>query len=179
MKSQLNLIVLLLGLVLTSCNNKNKNVVFEEDKVATLDVKPTFVLTKSGVICKNWNNKKGQDLEFYYDKETFNVISAVRLERNPQLEIHHKIKTCHDKNVVKYSDCNIATLGISKVTDGKYIYKVQLKDLANKYPLDYIAITGIGHDGFLFGVKEMETYFPNLEKYISQVNKNNKRVGEL
>lgn len=61
MKNRLNLIVLLLGLVLTNCNNKNKNVVFEENKVAALDVKPTFLPTKNGVICKDWNNKKGPE----------------------------------------------------------------------------------------------------------------------
>jgi len=168
MKNRLNLIVLLLGLVLTNCNNKNENVISEGNKVAALDIKPTFLPTKNGVICKNWNNKKGQDLEFYYDKETFNVISSVRLEKNPQLEVHYKIKKDHNKSVVKYSDCNYITLGICEVTDGKYIYKLQLKDIANKYPLDYIAVTDVGNNSFVFGDKEMGNYFPNLKKYIFQ-----------
>lgn len=59
MKNRLNFIVLLLGLVLTSCNNKNENVISVGNKVAALDIKPTFLPTKNGVICKNWNKKKG------------------------------------------------------------------------------------------------------------------------
>lgn len=92
----------------------------------------------------------------------------MRLEKNPQLEVHYKIKKDHNKNAVKYSDCNYITLGISEVTDGKYIYKLQLKDIANKYPLDYIAVTDVGNNSFVFGDKEVENYFPNLKKYIFQ-----------
>ncbi len=170
MKNRLNLVVLLLGLLLTNCNNKNKNVVIVRDKVAALNSKATFLPTKNGVIFKDWNKKRGQNLEFYYDKETFNVISSVQLEKNPQMEVHYKIKKEHNKSVVKYTDCNYITLGISEVVDGKYIYKLKLKDLANKYPLDYIAITGVGNNSFTFGDKELGDYFPNLKKYISQGN---------